>query len=700
MLYTTIRILVLLIGTCCCYVAFGQAMEENRCATMPNLERLERLYPAIKERMQGIEQHTQAVQHREKSRFTNAEVIRIPVVFHVLYHTEEQNISDELIHSQLQVLNEDFRRLNRDTVDTPSIFADRSADVGVEFCLATVDPNGFQTSGITRTYTAATSFSTDDYMKFSAYGGKDAWNTQDYLNIWICNLSRSTLGYAQFPGGPAETDGVVLDYLHVGLTYSTQTIYNQGRTATHEVGHWLNLRHIWGDGDCDIDDFVDDTPAAGQPNHVSACYSSPINSCEEENDLPDMFQNYMDYSADVCMNLFTKGQTDRMRALFAPGGFRESLRYSKGCSNIGLPVSCTDGFQNGDEQGVDCGGSQCSECEPAYCTVRGNADYEWIEEVRVVSTGTNALPSFSHTSGSDGGYGNYSDREFYVEPGATLQVELIPGFESDTYAEHWKVWIDFNQNKDFSDPGELVFEADEIIGAVVATQLLIPDTVQGRTTMRIGMNYTYFNDSNSSGCGIISYGEVEDYTIVFTACRKPVGLKLLPRLHEESARIAWDSLAEATEYELEIYAVGEATPRQYHFTTERPYIDLENIQATSSYIFYYKLRARCPQGWTAYTIGNLVKNRGAVQRTAEAELLSIQLHPIPASNLLSLRIASKTPSASYTCRILDATGKLMLHTRLRPEHGTQLDIATLPAGVYTLLLSDEKETVTARFIKL
>ena len=277
-------------------------------------------------------------------------VVTIPVVVHVVYRTATENISDDQIQSQLDVLNDDFRRLNSDATTNWS----QAADAEIEFCLATVDPNGNATTGITRTSTSVNGFGTNDAVKFNSQGGKDAWPRDDYLNFWVCNIGGGILGYAQFPGGPAATDGVVNGYQYTGTIGTASAPFDLGRTATHEVGHWLNLRHIWGDGACGVDDFVSDTPQSDAPNYGCATGHSSCGST-------DMVENYMDYSDDSCMNLFTQGQKTRMQALFGPGGSRVSLLSSNGCG-AGASPTCDDGLQNGNETGVDCGGPDCAAC--------------------------------------------------------------------------------------------------------------------------------------------------------------------------------------------------------------------------------------------------------------------------------------------------------------------------------------------------
>lgn len=209
-------------------------------------------------------------------------IVQIPVVVHVLWNNEQENISDAQIQSQIDVLNEDFRKLNPDVSQVPPVWSGLAADLGIEFFLATEDPDGNPSTGITRTQTSKTFFTNpEDDIKFASSGGKDACPSDRYLNIWVCHQIRSQigdniLGYAQFPGGPAEIDGVVIIDTAFGTTGTVNNgpnnPYNKGRTATHEIGHWLNLLHIWGDefrfeDPCSRSDEVDDTPNQGRPNY-------------------------------------------------------------------------------------------------------------------------------------------------------------------------------------------------------------------------------------------------------------------------------------------------------------------------------------------------------------------------------------------------------------------------------------------------
>ncbi len=201
---------------------------------MENHERLLQEDPHLFERIQKIEAFTNhAISSGKVDQ--NKAVITIPVVVHVVYNTSAQNVSDAQIQSQLDVLNKDFRKLNTDLNLVPSTFSSLVADAEINFCLANRDPNGNATTGILRVPTSQTSFSTNDGVKSSTTGGSNAWSTNQYLNIWVCNMSGGILGYAQFPGGASATDGVVIGYTCFGTTGTAQAPFNKGRTATHEV---------------------------------------------------------------------------------------------------------------------------------------------------------------------------------------------------------------------------------------------------------------------------------------------------------------------------------------------------------------------------------------------------------------------------------------------------------------------------------
>lgn len=281
------------------------------CGAMEVHQRLLEADPNFRLRQSDLERAT--TQRMMLGEARRPGITTIPVVVHVVYNSASENISAAQVKSQISVLNKDYRAKNPDKSKAPSVWKGLIADVGIQFALAAKDPNGQPTKGITRTKTTRTSFGTDDGVKSTATGGINSWPTDRYLNIWVCTLGGGLLGYAQFPGGPPKTDGVVILNTAFGTKGTAKPPFNLGRSATHEIGHWLNLRHIWGDTeDCSGSDFVADTPNAQGPNYGKPNF--PHVSC---NNGPngDMFVNYMDYVDDDTMVMFTTQQVARMTAV-------------------------------------------------------------------------------------------------------------------------------------------------------------------------------------------------------------------------------------------------------------------------------------------------------------------------------------------------------------------------------------------------
>lgn len=389
-------------------VGLNSFAQNRECATMGNFDRLKVEHPEIISQMENIENQTnQFIQNQQTAKLiagnTNSifAVVNIPVVVHVLYNTASQNISDAQIQSQIKILNDDFRKLNADVTRVPSTFTSVVADVGINFCLASVSPTGAATTGINRVATSVTSFAADDKMKSSSTGGVNPWSTDKYLNIWVCNLGGGLLGYAQFPGGPATTDGVVIGYKFFGNTGTVTAPYNKGRTATHEVGHWLNLRHIWGDANCGSD-LVNDTPT-----HTGANYGCPThpksNTCGTS---AEMFMNYMDYTDDGCMYMFTLGQKSRMQALFASGGARASLLTSGACGGTTTTTCAVP-------SGLNASSITSSSATLNWSAVSGASSYN----VRIKSTASTTWTTATSTTTSKGftGLAANTTYEFQVQ---------------------------------------------------------------------------------------------------------------------------------------------------------------------------------------------------------------------------------------------------------------------------------------------
>jgi hypothetical protein len=322
---------------------------QDRCGTVEYMKSLEGTSLG-KNRQQferWMEQRLRAKKPRDLQR--QQAIFQIPVVVHVIHAGEAvgsgRNISDAQILSQIAVLNEDYQRLNDDAQSTPSEFQGVAGSLDLEFVLAKQDPEGFATNGIVRVQGPQQSWSINENYNLKSLS---YWPAEEYLNIWVCDLT-GILGYSQFPvsglpglensSGNRLTDGIVIAYRAFGSnkgggSFDLLTKYNRGRTTTHEVGHFFGLRHIWGDdeGECGGTDYVDDTP--NQSGNSSGCPDHPRTTCG----VTSMFQNFLDYTDDTCMNLFTQGQIDRMTTVLQNSPRRATLLTSPGLSDP-IPVA-------------------------------------------------------------------------------------------------------------------------------------------------------------------------------------------------------------------------------------------------------------------------------------------------------------------------------------------------------------------------
>ena len=278
------------------------------CASHDVLERQLREDPKLAERMAQFE--LEAEDFIKQGRIVNG-VLEIPVVFNVLYRTSAENISQAQLQSQIDVLNKDFTATNAD-YNSSNPYNSVRGGLNVRFVL----------DAVYRKSTTKTTWGTSDAMKKSTQGGINPTSPTTKLNYWVCTIGGGILGYAQFPGGASATDGVVIDSKYTGTIGTATYPFNLGRTATHEIGHWMNLRHIWGDATCG-NDLVSDTPTHNAANsgvpavgHRSTCSGTPL----------EMYMNYMDYTDDRGMYMFSKGQASRMAAVFGSTGPRASFR--------------------------------------------------------------------------------------------------------------------------------------------------------------------------------------------------------------------------------------------------------------------------------------------------------------------------------------------------------------------------------------
>lgn len=496
--------------------------DARTCDFDPVNDRLLAENPGLAAAQAAFERQTQQYVATHLGRRTrSATTVRvIDCVVHIVWRTTAENLSNEIINSQIRVLNEDFRRTNP---DRDSVWP-QAADTGYEFRLLPAN--------IVRVQTTKTSFSSNDYIKYTSQGGSNAWDTTRYLNIWVGNLGNGLLGYAQFPGGPAATDGVVILYSAFGYN-SPASNYNLGRTATHEVGHWLNLRHIWGDGGCTVDDFIADTPLSDASN--GGCAFGHV-SCG----TVDMIQNYMDYSYDTCMNLFTFGQSLRMDAVFDQGGARQNFQFVVSACNPAVAncLSC-DGANNCEwcAAGYITSGGGCMQCLVAGCVSCSSANVCSTCSSGLELLGTNCVSSAYCTSGATSSvdsiitsinfngnslYTNGACRTYTDLTSTMTPVEFVPSQSisysvgygdcdgGSAYAKTTSLFCDFTGNRQF-ESGERLFTSSFVSVGTSSGSFTVPaNSMLGDWRCRV---VTVEQNSPPQPCGAYTYGQTVDIPI-------------------------------------------------------------------------------------------------------------------------------------------------------------------------------------------
>jgi len=483
---------------------------QHRCNSSEYMENLINQHPEIVANMEAIEAHTREVLAGAGTERSGVTLYTIPVVFHVVYNGASENVPDYVLQGQLDVLNEDFSATNADISSVVSSFTSLWDDTEIQFCLASVDPSGNPTTGITRTTTTRTSFSyTTDNIKRTADGGKDPWPASQYLNIWVGDISSGILGYAQFPGGPAATDGVVCDYQYTGRdswASGPGFPYDLGRTATHEVGHWLNLRHIWGDGGCGVDDGVTDTPVSDNPNY--GCALTHV-SCS----TLDNVQNYMDYGDDDCLVMFSTGQGARMRATLVAGGSRASVAAAAAtkCSGGSTPTcdipagltstilsapttastswTAVSGATGYDLQGRQAGGAwrdvAVSGTSRTFNIFKANRTYEWRVQADCGASGVSgysAIQSFLMPASRLGATG--SEMSLFPNPAnSELTIDLMASIA-----------------------GQVDLVVVDLLGRALMTQTVTVDGAAARVQLNVSNlnNGTYLVQMISNGERVVS----------------------------------------------------------------------------------------------------------------------------------------------------------------------------------------------------
>lgn len=691
------------------------AENKHKCATMESLTHLKNKYPSTVNDMAKLEQQTQEWIAQNKDVKQLEEVITIPVVVHIVYSNTVGNISDAQIYSQLDILNEDFRRTNADALNTPNVFLDRAADIEIEFCLATKDPNGFPTTGINRKSTNKTTFDiSQNEVKFSNQGGVDAWPTDRYLNIWVCNNLRSdglsgVLGYAQFPEtGSAQTDGVVIIHSAFGNTGTVEFPYTEGRTTTHEVGHWLNLRHIWGDGNCNQDDFVDDTPRSNTPNY--GCNTNLNNCTNESPDLNDMVQNYMDYSNDACQNMFTLGQKARMRALFA---FPTSARYSLTQSDACEIVSVGDNDVIVNQVLSPFGVNNCTTIEPIvdftnfgtndlyFVTVNYSIDngpiksysYFPVEPVASFATIQITLPAISIP---DGGIVH------------TLNVSFVdPNGSTDHSAENNDIVVDFGT---VGNPVGLSLPVQESFETPLPTDWAINGNFAINTETGVDGEQCFFINSNTSTTGTkneftlpdVDLGEVSNGKLYFYTAHALTNdnsqADVVEVLVSVNCGESYETIYTTTGNDL---VSGAATTGNF-IPANNAWKEHKVDLVAYSQVPNLSIMFRQTQGTgNNLYIDNINIVDGSVGITNNfIAPKSIQAYPNPA--VTNTQLSFNSPKAtSLQVQLIDNVGRIVSNQTIQAKQGENkvtVEVANLSAGIYIINLNQDEVYATTKLV--
>ncbi len=631
-------------------IAVLGAQAQRNCGSMEVLERLKTEDPSYVAKMGEIEEHTaEFIRNHQGS--TEA-VITIPVVIHVLYNTSVQNITDAQILSQMDVLNEDFRLLNADHVNTPSVFAGLKADCEINFVLAKRDPNGNATTGIIRKSTTVTSWSSNDYVKYSSRGGDDAWPAGSYLNIWVCNLGGGLLGYAQFPGGATATDGVVIGYNYFGRTGTLSAPFNKGRTATHEVGHWLNLRHIWGDANCG-NDLVDDTPTQQTSNY--GCPSHPKITCSNVNG--DMFMNYMDYTDDACMFMFSAKQKLRMQAVLAAGGSRATLATSLGgtAPTGGTTCSVPNGLTSSNVANTTATLNWNSTGATSY-----NVQYKLATATTWTTTSTTAtsLALTGLTAGT-----SYNFQVQSVCSGGTTSAYSATVTFSTLAA---------------SGCGVDAYESNNT--AATANTVSVSATVAGTRNGLIcpagDIDWFKFNNlSTAKNIKVTLTNLPADYDIyLYRSTSTTKVLKSSVKTGTTSESIAYNNGTVGT-YMVKVQGYNNAT------------------NASGQYTLTIQI------GSTTFRM-NLDGTQQTISGSTEESLSNVNIYPNPANSMVNLEF-NANQSGQAQIRFIDQMGRVAqtyYQTTTAGNNLMNLDINSVPAGVYFVQMISNEQTITKRLV--
>lgn len=623
----------------------------ERCSTVEYEQYLQAKYPDRLTDAQFEAWFAPLIEKYKTEKSQNGTIITIPVVVHVIHSGQNlgsaPNIVDEQVMSQIAVMNNDYRKLlNSPGYNNSAV----GADVQIQFALAKVDPNGNPTNGIDRVNLCQDTWTRDDIEDFVK--PQTIWDPNKYMNMWSVNFAdASLLGYAQFPsnstlsglsanGGLANTDGVVANFATFGsIDYNTTNNfmlaapYNKGRTMTHEVGHFLGLRHIWGDANCGTD-YCSDTPVHKQANYNCPSHPKP-NSCGSTD---EMFENYMDYTNDACMNIFTNDQKTRIRTVMDNSPRRLQLKAS--VAEQAIPL-----FPNDAELKLDGG------CALGSCT-GGLLRFSLYN--RGTSNLTSATITYSINGGASQTYnwtGNLAQDKYSV-----ISIPVLSTIPSSPVTASI---VSVNGTSDQRSTNNTV--------TGTYTKPAAPDYFASATTVNFSLQRDYFG-SETTWTLKNSAGQVVKYGGPYQDVQNPTQTTPLPALITQT----WTLPAGCY-----VFAISDAYADGL---TDGGYVTLST------------------NGQTIYTASTDIESYGSkaftsvVLSTNEAKADHFSVYPNPASD--ELNITKVSNKATY--EIHNVVGQLVKSGEIS---NNKVRISELVKGTYFLMVKDGNLSENIKFIK-
>ncbi|ELR71172.1 Fibronectin, type III domain protein [Fulvivirga imtechensis AK7] len=674
----------------------------------------------------------------------------IPVVFHVFgTNFSGTTVTQAKVEQALLKLNEDFQGLNSDYNTVDNQFSSIKQYLNIEFRLAKIDPNGNATTGV-KFYGALNGFGNgggyDSQIK------QYAWDNYKYMNVYIQSDlyndgNTGNSGVAWYPNTSMSNNNTARVVYNGRYLYGN-TNAEFASVLTHEFGHWLNLIHTFEGGCTSTNDQVSDTPAENASTSGYGC--SPATNCYGQYINYENYMGYN--GASGCYKMYTQGQVNRMLAALqhparqplwqesnliatgtsnggstsvaAPSGLSASAASSSqinlswndnsnnetgftiqrasgggsystiatvganttSYSNTGLSANTTYSYRVRAYSGSttssfsNTASATTSGGSTSYCSVTGNASYEYIQTV--------SIGSFSNTSGSNSGYGNYTSQTISLTPGSSTSVSLTPGFSGSSYTEYWAIWIDYNKNNTF-ESSEMVVSGLSGTGNV-SGNFTVNSSATGTTRMRVVMKY---NSAPSSACGSIGDGEVEDYTVNFSGSGDPTTLATPTNLRSAGTYASgfyagWNTVSGATSYDVQLWLSGAW---QTFGTSTTWYLWIPKQGSTTTY--YFRVRAKNSSGVSAWSGYYTVTLPAAGPSPVSPEITSFSLYPNPATNHVNFSIGS-LESDNFSINVYDSRGELIDVIENKTYYATD----HLKKGVYLMQLIKPSSTETSRLV--